>query len=307
LEDLGGLHKLLLKRQLEQRSLVNDTAAPISEAMLHTLFAAQVDKRKDETAVISSEGNLSYQELYELSNQVGHKLRSLGVSPNQLVAVMMEKGWEQIVAVMGILTAGAAYVPIDPNLPQERRDYLLQNSQVSVVITQSWLKDKLTDYQILCLEDVTNESKEHLNSIQTPDDLAYLIYTSGSTGVPKGVMINHRGAVNTILDINQRFNITSSDRVLALSSLSFDLSVYDIFRTLAAGGTIVIPDKNKDRDPAHWNSAIDRHQITIWNSVPALMQMMVDYATENETILNNLRLVLLIAVFNWVAHNNSSG
>lgn len=285
--------QLLLKHQLEQRSHINNTAASISEEMLHTLFAAQVNKRKDEYAVISSQRNLSYQELFELSNQVAHKLRSLGISPNQLVAVMMDKGWEQVVAVMGVLTAGAAYVPIDPNLPQERRDYLLQNSQVSVVITQSWLKDKLTDYQALCLQDVTNESKKPLESIQTPDDLAYLIYTSGSTGVPKGVMINHRGAVNTILDINQRFNITQKDRVLALSSLSFDLSVYDIFGTLAAGGTIVIPDQNKDRDPAHWASAIAQHQITIWNSVPALMQMMVDYATENNTVLNSLRLVLL--------------
>ncbi|WP_036486315.1 non-ribosomal peptide synthetase [Myxosarcina sp. GI1] len=285
--------ELLLKHQLKQRSHINNTAAPISEEMLHTLFAAQVNKSKDEYAVISSQGNLTYQELYECSNQVAHKLRSLGVSPNQLVAVMMEKGWEQVVAVMGILTAGAAYVPIDPNLPEERRDYLLQNSQVSVVLTQSWFKEKLTNYQILCLEDVAEESKETLQPIQTPDDLAYLVYTSGSTGVPKGVMINHRGAVNTILDINRRFNVTPSDRVLALSSLSFDLSVYDIFGTLAAGGTIVIPDKHKERDPAHWNDAIAQYKVTIWNSVPALMQIMVDYAAENNVVLDSLRLVLL--------------
>ena len=285
--------QLLLKHQLKQRSLLNNTAAPISEEMLHTLFAAQVNKRKNEYAVISSQGNLTYRELCERSHQVAHKLRSLGVYSNQLVAVMMEKGWEQVVAVMGILTAGAAYVPIDPNLPEERRNYLLQNSQVSVVLTQSWFKENLTNYQALCLEDVANESKEPLQPIQTPDDLAYLIYTSGSTGVPKGVMINHRGAVNTILDINRRFNVTSDDRVLALSSLSFDLSVYDIFGTLAAGGTIVIPDKNKERDPADWAKAIAQHKVTIWNSVPALMQMMVDYAAENNAVLDSLRLVLL--------------
>jgi amino acid adenylation domain-containing protein len=289
--------QLLPPSQLAQRSLVNDTAAPISEQMLHTLFTAQVAARKNESAVISSQRHLTYQELYELSNQVGHKLRSLLLTPNQLVAVVMEKGWEQIVAVMGILVAGAAYVPIDPNLPQERREYLLKNSQVSLVLTQSWLKEKLAHSEeivVLCLDnqDVANETREPLEPIQSPDDLAYLIYTSGSTGVPKGVTITHRGAVNTILDINQRFNVTPGDRVLALSSLSFDLSVYDIFGTLAAGGTIVVSETS-DRDPDRWAKAIAQHQVTIWNSVPALMQMMVDYAAENSQVLANLRLVLL--------------
>ena len=290
--------QLLPPSQLAQRSLVNDTTAPISEEMLHTLFAAQVGARKNQLAVISSQGNLTYQELSEKSNQVGHKLRSLGVTPNQLVAVVMDKGWEQIVAVMGILAAGAAYVPIDPNLPQERREYLLKNSQVSLVLTQSWLKEKLAQCEgtiELCLDnqDFAHESKEPLEPIQTPEDLAYLIYTSGSTGVPKGVMINHRGAVNTIIDINQSFIVTPSDRVLALSSLSFDLSVYDIFGTLAAGGTIIIPEPSSELNPAHWAKAIVQNQVTIWNSVPALMQMMVDYAADNSQILANLRLVLL--------------
>ncbi|NJO96932.1 MAG: AMP-binding protein [Pleurocapsa sp. CRU_1_2] len=312
--------------QLVQRSLANQTAAPISDEMLHTLFAAQVETRKNESAVISAQGNLTYQELYDKSNQVGHKLRSLGITSNQLVAVVMDQGWEQIVAVMGILAAGAAYVPIDPNLPPERREYLLKNSQVTLVLTQSWLKEKLAQSAVtieLCLDnqDFTQSSREPLEPIQNPDDLAYLIYTSGSTGVPKGVMINHRGAVNTILDLNRRFQVTSSDRVLALSSLSFDLSVYDIFGTLAAGGTIIIPEASSEptldgsqtapvpttggtpatdwlhnalaRNPAHWAKAIAEHQVTIWNSVPALMQMMVDYAAENSQILANLRLVLL--------------
>ncbi len=284
--------------QLETRALANQTSAPISDEMLHTLFTAQIEARKDELAVISSQGNLTYQELYEKSNQVGHKLRSLLLTPNQLVAVFMDKGWEQIVAVMGILAAGGAYVPIDPNLPQERREYLLKNSQVSLVLTQSWLKEKLTKSATtieLCLDnqDFAQSSTEPLEPIQNPDNLAYLIYTSGSTGVPKGVMINHRGAVNTILDINQRFQVTPGDRVLALSSLSFDLSVYDIFGTLAAGGTIIIPEPSSEPDPADWAKAIAQHQVTIWNSVPALMQMMVDYAAENSQILANLRLVLL--------------
>src|SRR5207244_12468241 len=111
--------------------------------------------------------------------------------------------------------------------------------------------------------------------LQRPDDLAYVIYTSGSTGQPKGVMIDHQGAVNTILDINERFAVGPQDRVLALSSLSFDLSVYDIFGMLAAGGTMVIPDAEARRDPAHWASLLLQEQVTIWNTVSALMEMMV--------------------------------
>ncbi|NEQ83501.1 MAG: amino acid adenylation domain-containing protein, partial [Moorea sp. SIO2I5] len=189
-------------------------------------------------------------------------------------------------------------VPIDPGLPQERREYILKNSKVGIVLTQSWLNEQLSWPEgviRLCVndQDLSNQSKEPLEAVQTPDDLAYLIYTSGSTGVPKGVMINHRGAVNTIIDINQRFDVSPSDRVLALSSLSFDLSVYDIFGTLAAGGTIVIPKASCDRDPAHWAQLIVDHKVTIWNSVPALMQMMVDCAGDKPQVLANLRLVLL--------------
>ncbi|NEQ81120.1 MAG: non-ribosomal peptide synthetase, partial [Moorea sp. SIO2I5] len=136
--------QLVPPAQLAQQCLVNATVAPISDEMLHTLFAAQVQVRGNESALISSQRTLTYQELYELSNQVGHKLRSLGVTPNQLVAVAMEKGWEQIVAAIGILASGAAYVPIDPGLPQERREYILKNSKVGIVLTQSWLNEQLS-------------------------------------------------------------------------------------------------------------------------------------------------------------------
>ncbi|NEQ79123.1 MAG: amino acid adenylation domain-containing protein, partial [Moorea sp. SIO2I5] len=190
-------------------------------------------------------------------------------------------------------------VPIDPGLPQERREYILKNSKVGIVLTQSWLNEQLSWPEgviRLCIneQDLSNESKELLESVQTPDDLAYLIYTSGSTGVPKGVMINHRGAVNTIIDINQRFDVSPSDRVLALSSLSFDLSVYDIFGTLAAGGTIVIPDANGTKDPAHWAQLMVQQQVNVWNSVPALMQMLVNYTAGCSQLLpKSLRLVML--------------
>jgi amino acid adenylation domain-containing protein len=130
--------------------------------------------------------------------------------------------------------------------------------------------------------------------VQRPDDLAYVIFTSGSTGLPKGVMIDHRGAVNTILDMNRRFAITSADRVLAISSLSFDLSVYDIFGMLAAGGTIVLPAAEDAREPSHWAAMVVREGVTIWNSVPALMKLFCEHARSRpEMAGNKLRQVWL--------------
>ncbi|MBP0020476.1 MAG: amino acid adenylation domain-containing protein [Cyanobacteria bacterium SBLK] len=285
---------LLPPAQLARTDAINCTHAPISEALLHEGFTARVAERASELAVIAPQRTLTYQELFNFSNQLAHRLQKFGAGCDRFVAVVMEKGWEQVVAVLGILASGAAYVPIDPAWPEERRKILLANSEVSIILTQSWLHETLSwPSGIVCLcvdrDDLTEESTAPLKHQQAPEDLAYLIYTSGSTGMPKGVAIDHRGAVNTIEDINRRFDIGANDRVLALSSLSFDLSVYDIFGILAAGGAIVLPEAHRDRDPRHWAELLQQHQITLWNSVPALMQMMVDYARD----LEDLRLVLL--------------
>jgi non-ribosomal peptide synthetase component F len=192
----------------------------------------------------------------------------------------MEKGWEQVVAVLGIHLAGAAYLPIDPSLPTERRHYLLQQGEVVLVLTQSSLIDQLIwpeELEVLAVDTLTpTPALTPLPLVQQPTDLAYVIYTSGSTGQPKGVMIDHRGAVNTVLDINRRFGVTAQDRVLALSALNFDLSVYDIFGLLAVGGAIVLPDPDLRTDPAHWLDLMHQHGVTLWDTVPALMQMLVD-------------------------------
>jgi yersiniabactin nonribosomal peptide synthetase len=126
------------------------------------------------------------------------------------------------------------------------------------------------------------EEPAPLPSLQKPDDLAYVIFTSGSTGVPKGVMISHRGAVNTILDINQRFAVKETDRVLAVSSLGFDLSVYDIFGLLAVGGAVVMPSHKWANDPAHWAELVDAKRVTLWNSTPQLVDLYLDYVEQRE-------------------------
>ncbi|MCI5157852.1 MAG: amino acid adenylation domain-containing protein [Candidatus Electrothrix sp. AUS1_2] len=298
-------------KQLEQRRAVNDTRAPVSDALLHTLFMRQAAQTPDNVAVIGMDKMLTYQELYQQANQVAHWLREQGAEPNQLVAVVIEKGWRQVVAVMGILMSGAAYVPIDPELPIERQQYLLEQGKVNLIVTRNTLRqqsiwpdgikrlavdalddalDKLGDSDLTTLPD--------LEPVQKPSDLAYVIYTSGSTGNPKGVMIDHQGAVNTILDINQRFGVTARDRVLALSALNFDLSVYDIFGLLAVGGTIIMPDPEGRRDPSHWVKLMAEHNVTMWNTVAALMQMLVEYQAGRScstefTTPPDLRLVMM--------------
>jgi amino acid adenylation domain-containing protein len=277
---------------------VNNTTASVKEILLHELFTAKVEKHQQDYAIITPNKSLTYQELNKRATQVGRKLKQLGAKPNTLVAVIMSKGWEQIVAALGVLMSGAAYLPLDSTLPLERIEFLLKQSEVKLGLTSPSLMEHqptLEGLLWICVdsEEITVMDSSPLASIQTSTDLAYVIYTSGSTGMPKGVMIDHQGAVNTILDINERFKVSSQDRVLAVSALNFDLSVYDIFGLLAAGGTIVIPEGDSHRrDPSYWVELMSAYQVTVWNTVPALMQMLVEYLSERSAP-DSLRLALL--------------
>ncbi|MBO1049480.1 MAG: amino acid adenylation domain-containing protein [Dolichospermum sp. DEX182a] len=274
--------QLMPASELQQLKVINATVAHIPQQLLQTLFTAQVSAQPHRTAVISSADTLSYEELFCRANQVAHWLRKRGNRPNELVAVVMEKGWEQVIAVLGILAAGSAYLPIDAKIPRERLLYLLDNGEVRFVLTQSWLKENLDwteSRQILCIdsEELANDSDQPLDSLQQPEDIAYVIYTSGSTGLPKGVMITHQAAVNAIICTNKYFNVSCEDRVLALTALNHDMSVYDIFGILAAGGTIVIPEASEALNPVKWAQLIRDEKITIWNSVPAMLDIFLEY------------------------------
>lgn len=277
---------LIPQAQLELRALINATSAPIPEVLLHTLFATQALQQPHQTALISATCTLSYQELWKHANQLGHWLRRQGLGPNELVAVVMEKGWEQVVAVLGILSAGAAYLPIDPDQPKERLWYLLANGEVEIALTQPWLSQRLEwpeDVQPIAYDSIAfaEESSEPLKPLQQPTDLACVIYTSGSTGAPKGVMITHQGVINAIIATNQHFQIGPQDKVLALTPLIHDMSMYDIFGMLATGGTIVMPEGDNRRNPTRWVELLISEQVTTWNSVPAMMEMLLEYTLDH--------------------------
>ncbi len=274
---------LLPADQLAPRRAANSTAGPVPQGLLHDGFLEQAALGPAAPAVISPARVLSYQELERRSLRLAAELRQRGARPGSLVAVVMEKGWEQVVAVLAVLRSGAAYLPVDPGLPGERLAYLLAQGEVEIALTQSWVEAELSWPEGVARLQVdtaapADAAEPPLPPVQSAEDLAYVIFTSGSTGLPKGVMIDHRGALNTVLDVNRRFGVGPEDRVLALSALSFDLSVWDVFGTLAAGGAVVLPEPWAARDPGRWLELIAEHGVTAWNTVPALMELLVEYA-----------------------------
>lgn len=281
----------------------NRTEVPVTEETLYSLFNKNVIKAPNHPAVIASDRTLTYEQLAWQVDRVAHLLTGRRVQPNTLVAVCMDKGWEQVAAVLGIVKAGAAYLPIDPDNPAKRREQLLIDGKVTILLTQSWLVEKLDcpqGLECVSIDQMAFESADAAEDQSRPDDLAYVIYTSGSTGKPKGVMLTHRSVVNTILDVNRRFHVGAKDKGLALSNLNFDLSVYDIFGILAAGGSIVMPEAAKNREPSYWADLLKKEEITVWNTVPAFMQMLLE-AVADQAMPQSLRLVLLSG--DWIPLN----
>ncbi|MER8047166.1 amino acid adenylation domain-containing protein [Streptomyces sp. NPDC094032] len=286
--------------QVVVRDEVNDTRGVVPGGLLHErVFAAARRVPERDAVVWSGGGRMSFGELASRALRVGRRLREGGVGVGEPVVVSARKGWEQVVAVLGVLAAGGAYVPVDPDLPEERIQKLCARTGTRFVLTQSSLARRIAWPQDVSVWSVDEEaewsgvSDEPLAWVQAASDLAYVIFTSGSTGEPKGVMIDHRGAVNTVVDVNERFRVGEGDRVLGLSSLSFDLSVWDIFGVLAAGGALVLPDADKLREPAHWVDLVRDERVTVWNSVPALFELFTEYVHTRGAEGVGLRLALL--------------
>jgi pyochelin synthetase len=289
------------KHDLALVAATNRTETAIDDRLLHELFLAEAARRPSAIAVISADRTLTYGEVEQASAALAHRLRALGVGPDALVAVPMVRGWQQAVAVLAIHRAGGAYVPIDLGLvPRERMLHMFRHAGIRVAITQpeaAAAVDWPADVTVLTVETTpasTAPPPEQAWPRQRPEDIAYVIYTSGSTGLPKGVTIDHRGAVNTVVDINRRFAIDERDRVLALSSLGFDLSVWDIFGTFAAGGVLVMPPASERPDPSAWARTAREHGVTVWNSVPKLLEITIENIGERQELWpSSLRLAML--------------
>ncbi len=263
---------------------INETTAPLPAGRLHDGFLVRAAESPGAVAVVTTDRTLSYGELETESRAVAGWLREHGIGRGDVVPVVMAKGWEQVVAVLGVLRTGAAYCPIDAAMPGQRLRQLLDECATAVLLGQSHTRPDLDPDDLRPVLAVDRVGPPRAEAGPLPDgdpaDLAYIIYTSGSTGRPKGVMIEHGAALNTVLDINQRTGLADGDRVFGISSLSFDLSVWDVFGTLSAGAALVIPDATPRPDPVGWTTAAVRHGVTVWNSVPALAEMLIEVAEE---------------------------
>ena len=299
-EDDVPAGELLAPGELHDRRRANDTETPIEERLLHAGIERQAAERPDAPAVLCGDRAVTYGELDRRANQIARRLQELGAEPGQLVAVVMEHGWEQVAAVLGILRSGAAYLPVDARLPERRLWGLVEQGGCRIALTQSHVREQVewrTGVERLVVDDEPawrDVPAAPVADAARPHDLAYVIFTSGSTGEPKGVMIEHRAAANTIDDCLSRFEITERDRIFGISSLSFDLSVFDVFGALQAGAAVVLPEPSATRAPGRWAELVRQHGVTVWNSVPALLEMLVEYADGRpEVVGSTLRLAML--------------
>ncbi len=252
------------------------------ELCVHNLVELQAQKTPHKIAVTFYHQGLTYQELNSQANQLAHHLRKLGVTAETPVGISMERSAEMIIGLLGILKAGGTYIPLDPLFPQERLEYMLENSETSFVVTQerirpSSMKDDQrmfvrldTDRQIL-----SQYSTENLSNINHPEDLAYIIFTSGSTGKPKGVQIPHRAVVNFLTSMRREPGLTADDRLLAVTTLSFDISVLEVFLPLATGACVVVAPGEAIYDGTALMQQVETNDITVMQATPATWQMLI--------------------------------
>ncbi|OYE00080.1 non-ribosomal peptide synthetase, partial [Nostoc sp. 'Peltigera membranacea cyanobiont' 232] len=248
------IDQLSLLTQFEERQLLvewNDTQVDYpQDKCIHQLFEDQVERTPDAVAVVFENQQLTYHELNCRANQLAHYLRSLGVGADVLVGICVERSLEMVVGLLGILKAGGAYVPLDSEYPKERLSFMLEDAQVSILLTQQQLIDRLPEYQakLICLDEVWSEilQNKQNNPIQvvTSTDLANVIYTSGSTGKPKGVMVEHSGLCNLAQAQIQAFGLSSDSRVLQFASFSFDACISEILMALGSGARLYLGTKD---------------------------------------------------------------
>ncbi|MFR9795266.1 amino acid adenylation domain-containing protein [Streptomyces sp. MS06] len=278
--------------QARRRAAVNGTARPVSDALLHRALLDEARRRPEATAVIDHRVSVDRATLTGRAAAVAAALAARGHRPHRRVAVVVEKGWEQIAGALGVLLAGGTYVPVEAGQPEARRNKIIESAGADLVVSHSAVGGELPAG--VERVDVDRLSTAAVDEVPvSPGDSAYVIFTSGSTGEPKGVEISHRAAVNTLDDVCRRFAIGADDVALGLSSLGFDLSVFDVFGVLGRGGTLVLPDPERRSDPSHWAELITGHGVTVLNTVPAQMMLLEEYLRGDGRDCGSVRLGMM--------------
>jgi amino acid adenylation domain-containing protein/non-ribosomal peptide synthase protein (TIGR01720 family) len=271
----------------ERRTVVesfNATAVDYPKGrLLPDLFEAQAAATPDAIALVFEDISLTYRELDRRANQLAHALRRRGVGPEVLVGVCLQRSVELVVALHAVLKAGGAYVPLDPEYPKDRLAFMLEDTKVSVLLTQAHLEALLPPHgaEVLRLDtgwsaiEIEPDSRLDRGGL-APTNLAYVIYTSGSTGRPKGAMNEHRGILNRLQWMQSAYGLTGADRVLQKTPFSFDVSVWEFFWPLMFGATLVVAKPDGHKDPAYLTRLIDEQRITTMHFVPSMLKVFLD-------------------------------
>ncbi|MBP6952569.1 MAG: amino acid adenylation domain-containing protein, partial [Alphaproteobacteria bacterium] len=314
------IHELPLLASQEKHQLLvewNDTSACYPEdKTIHQLFEEQVQKSPRNVAVVYEDQELTYEQLNQRANQLAHHLRSLGVGPDTLVAIAVERSLEMIIGLLGILKAGGAYVPLDPSYPEERLQFMLEDTQASVLMTQAHLRESFKEYtgktlslqldtkamDLFIEEWSSNTNKpeserwispspqplENPESLTTPHNLAYVIYTSGSTGKPKGVMIQNSSFLNHMIWMKEKYAFSNDNTVLQRTTFSFDASVWEIFLPLISGSKIILPADSSSKDIKKLTHLIHKHNANYLQLAPSLLELFLQ-SLEDEGLLPSFK------------------
>ena len=296
-KQLSDLSLLSSKEQEQMLVGWNATGAPYDrKACIHELFESQVKENPEKTAVTFENDHLTYQELNKRANRLASYLKSLGAGPETLVGVYVMPSIDMLVSVLGVLKAGSAYIPLDPTFPRDRLAFMLEDSEASILITQQSLADSegfpANHCRNICLDrewkTIASHSGLNLKSGANPSDLAYVIYTSGSTGKSKGVQICHRSVVNFLESMKHRPGIDGDDILLSVTTLSFDISVLELFLPLTAGASLVLVRREEAFDGIQLAKRIATCGATIMQATPTTWRILLEAGWEGSPGLNIL-------------------
>lgn len=268
-------------------------------ACIHQLFEAQVARNPDAVAVVFEDQQLTYGQLNSRANCLAHYLRTLGIGPEVLVGICVERSLEMVVGLLGILKAGGAYLPLDPAYPPERLAFMLSDAQVMVVLTQVMVVESLPERtRVVCLdtdwEAIAQHSAQNPVSTVSADNLAYVIYTSGSTGKPKGVLVNHHNIVRLFAATQSWFHFDANDVWTLFHSYAFDFSVWELWGALIYGGRLVVVPYWVSRAPSAFYELLAREQVTVLNQTPSAFRQLIQAEASLGDVQQDLGLRLVI-------------
>ena len=293
-----SIAKLPLLTEADRKQLLVEWNATEAEyprdKCLHELFEAQVMRTPDAVAAVFQGEQISYRKLSQRANQLANYLIKSVAKPDTLIGIYVERSLDMLVGLLGILKAGAAYVPMDPSFPPDRLSYMMEDANISILVTQEHLQDVFpqSDRKTICIDNdwgiIEKENEDRPNCMIDPKNLAYTIYTSGSTGKPKGVMLEHSAVVNFLISMKNEPGLTQDDILLAVTTISFDIAVLELFLPLITGAKVVIASKDEAIDGNLLLKLIEQCKATVLQATPATWKLMIEAAWENTPNLKML-------------------